>query len=359
MTPTVDVDRLIAPVPGDDPAGKPVSFVLRQKLDAARKSINPAEYAANDPLRPTEAKPADWPGIIDTCVTVLAEESKDLMIAARLTEALTKAHGFAGLRDGTTVLRRLVAEAWDRLTPPIEDGDLDVRAGQFSWLDDPDRGARFPASVRSVPLVNGDDGLPISWLDWKTAQSTPANPDIEGDNPQAAFQAKFDKAVAGTDRAAVQDMVDALVAATAELDAAETILLDRMGDSAPGVGEWRKAMADALDMARRILEKKGPAPVSFEPSAEPAADAPAASANGTPTATAPRLLTREDAYRQMATAAALLQQLEPHSPIPYMVQRAVALGSLPFPELMKVMIRDPSVVSQLTRELGLPGDDGN
>jgi type VI secretion system protein ImpA len=365
--PAFDIDRLLAPIPGDDPAGRPVSFVQRQKLDAARKSVNPADYAADDPLRPAEPKPADWPLILDVTQAILTDEGKDLMTAARLTEAATKQYGFAGLRDGLTLLRRLVSECWDRLTPPIEDGDLDVRAAPFNWLDDPDRGARFPNAVRAIPLLGRDDD-PISWLDWKTAQTAaPPKQEDYGEpkpDPRVAFAEKFDKAVLAASRADCQAQVEDLAAAAGEITAAADALEKHMGDDAPGLGELRKAVSDCHELARQILEKKGPAPSEAPPAAEPepaAADAPAGAAaapaaNGTHRP-APRMLTRDDAYQQLASAAALLQQLEPHSPIPFMVQRAVALGRLPFPELMKVMIRDQSVLDQLTRELGLAAPD--
>ncbi len=75
----------------------------------------------------------------------LTETSKDLLVAARLTEGLTKEHGFGGLRDGLRLMRRLVTECWDRLNPAIEsEDDLEVRAAPFYWLDEADRGARFP-----------------------------------------------------------------------------------------------------------------------------------------------------------------------------------------------------------------------
>ena len=65
------------------------------------------------------------------------------------------------------------------------------------------------------------------------------------------------------------------------------------------------------------------------------------------------MTSRAEAYRQLARAAAVLQELEPHSPIPYLVQRAVQLGSLPFPDLIKALIREPNVLAELAREFGL------
>src|SRR5262249_3896712 len=158
---TLDIEPLLAPIPGDDPAGEPVAFDLREQLEEARKEINPDSYPEDDPMRP-EPKAADWPGIVRMTSEALTESSKDMMLAARLTEALVRLHGFAGFRDGLQLLRRLMDEAWDRLHPSIEDGDVEVRAKAFNWLDDPDRGARFPITLRSVPLIDLGNAN-ISW----------------------------------------------------------------------------------------------------------------------------------------------------------------------------------------------------
>src|SRR5262249_4833041 len=144
------------------------------EMEEARKEIDPADFDADDPLRPTEAKKADWKGIARLATKTLTESSKDLLVAARLTEALTKVHGFAGLADGLQLMRGLMDECWDRLHPSIEDGDLDVRAGPFNWLDEDGRGARFPYTLRTVPLFQGD-GAWYSLSDWKNIQEKKGN----------------------------------------------------------------------------------------------------------------------------------------------------------------------------------------
>ena len=67
----------------------------------------------------------------------------------------------------------------------------------------------------------------------------------------------------------------------------------------------------------------------------------------------PRLSTREDIYHALAEAADALERLEPHSPVPFLVRRAVELGALPFPLLMAALIRDSGVLSEMNRELGI------
>jgi len=40
----IDVEALLAPIPGDDPAGKAVPFATREIFDKARKEINPDAF---------------------------------------------------------------------------------------------------------------------------------------------------------------------------------------------------------------------------------------------------------------------------------------------------------------------------
>jgi len=65
--------------------------------------------------------------------------------------------------------------------------------------------------------------------------------------------------------------------------------------------------------------------------------------------------TRAELYRDLETTADLLEKLEPRSPVPYLVRRAVALGNLPFPELFRALVQDPVTLAQISREFALPG----
>src|SRR4051812_5667447 len=111
----VNVEELLAPIPGDNPAGQSLPFAVRQQLEEARKEVNPDDFDASDPTRPTEARYADWKSIERLAGETLAATSKDLLVAARLTEALAKQYGFGGLADGFNLLHRLLEECWDRI----------------------------------------------------------------------------------------------------------------------------------------------------------------------------------------------------------------------------------------------------
>jgi type VI secretion system protein ImpA len=346
--PLLDFDTLLAPIDGANPAGETCKFRasgVAPKLDEARKEVNPNHFARDDPRRPEQPQLADWPGIEELARDTLVRSRKDLMVAARLTEALVKRHGFHGLRDGLRLMRRLTQECWDWVHPVIEDGDLEMRATPFNWLDDELLGAKFPYTLRTVPLTKaGDEQAPqwYGWQHWKDAQ--------EARGPVTAEA--FDQAVVATPHAYCQQSVEDLAASAEELSELAKVLSEKMGDGAPALSQMRKAVLECQELAQHLLRRKGPPPASAAPAAAPAADA-GASAPPVAAPAARRPLTREDVLNRLADASALLLDMEPQSPIAYMIQRAVRLARLPLPDLMRVLIRDAGVLGQLDRDLDL------
>lgn len=362
--PLLDLDHLLAPFPGDEPAGRPVSFDQRRQFEEGRKEVEVTPYRPEEDS-PRVVNPPDWAGVVRMAVDVLGDSSKDLMTSARLTEALTMTEGFAGLRDGLCLLRRLMDECWDRMHPDIEDGDLEVRASPFNWLDDLDRGALFPRKMLMVPLVRRnpnisgfaeDDPLGVSWQQWKDCQ--------EG-KKDAPSREVVEKIIGLAKRDDCQTLVDDLKAARDEHARLATLLGNRLGADAPSMLHVGQSLAQCQQLAELILQRKGPAPVAATAGPAPAPEVNGGASAAAPVAAAgplmvagPRPVTRDEIYRQLADAADLLQKLEPHSPIPYLIQRAVELGALPFPQLVKTLIRDPSVLTELNRELGIREGEG-
>ncbi|MGL5098388.1 MAG: type VI secretion system ImpA family N-terminal domain-containing protein, partial [Planctomycetia bacterium] len=137
VEPFINVAELLAPIPGSSPSGVRMPRDLDDELKELRTSPDP------------EQEP-NWAKLKERCRDVLTNTSKSVLPAIRLTEALTKSHGFAGARDGFLLLTGLFNDCFDRLNPPIDgDESKDDYAFQLqSMLDDPDRGLRFPSTLR-------------------------------------------------------------------------------------------------------------------------------------------------------------------------------------------------------------------
>ncbi|HJZ94655.1 MAG TPA: type VI secretion system ImpA family N-terminal domain-containing protein [Gemmataceae bacterium] len=328
--PVFDVERLLAPIPGDNPAGSAPPFDLVRQLDDARKE--------GDPFGPP--RKMDWPGIVQLATDALQTTSKDILVAARLLEASTQVKGFAGLRDSLALMNRLFADCWDRIRPIPEEGEgFDVRGGPLLWLNDAARGAKFPSTIMSVPLIDVR-GENFNHLDWRGGR-----------------RAEFEAALPGAKEEAVRNLNDDLAAARAELGKLSKTVDERMPELGinllSGTGTIGTAMADVAETVADLMRIRGfdePAAVDGGTDGQPDAGSPAGAGSA-----ASRSLgsTRADLYRQLDSIADALQKLEPHSPIPLLIKRAVKLGALPFPQLMRAMIQDSGALDSLDRLLGI------
>ena len=341
--PILDFDALAAPIPGENPAGASVPFAVTEQLEEMRKEIDPDSFSKDDPTRP-EAKKADWRGTIALTQETLRSTSKDLLITARLTEALVKTHGFAGLRDGLHLFRLLAEQGWDRLLPAIEEeDDLEIRAARFNWLDDKDRGARFPGTLRMVPLMD-PDGQQLGWQHWKDSQG----------GKSKITAADIERAIQVTSLEKCQLIVEDMEESWKELSGLAQVLSQKMAtpsrNYAPGLVGIREAIGDCRTLAQQIFQKKGG---GKKPAAPQAGAAEPEGEESSGTSAQPRMETRAEIYARVAEAAAKLQQIEPHSPIPYLLNRAVDLGTMPFPDLMKSLILNADVLKLMNRELGI------
>src|SRR5208283_4770802 len=127
-------EDLLNPIAGENPSGADLRYdsqlLLFDKIKEARRQ------EADLPLGDwqTERKVADFALVSKLAQENLATRSKDIQLAAWLTEALLHQEGFSGLHQGLQICRGLVANFWDTLYPPIEEGDLELRSASFDWM---------------------------------------------------------------------------------------------------------------------------------------------------------------------------------------------------------------------------------
>lgn len=343
--PVLELDALVAPIPGPKPAGEPHTDALRRELDDNRR-----EPIKGD--KTTEHWKADWPKVLRLTTTALTTTGKDVFLAVRLVEAATKLHGAPGLRDGLRLLQRLFEECWDRIYPVPSDGDTtDIRESHIVWLNDGEKGGKFPKTVLGIPLLQAQAGG-YSLLDSQNKE----------------LKSAFNEAVVGAkepDLEKLRTTYNDLIAARKALVDLTAVLTKRRidKDEAPSYTPSEATNNLGFAIERCIEGAAGIAQMrSFEleppaPGATPAAAAnkpAAAAAAAKPAAPAD---TREGLYRQIEQIAAALQRMEPHSPIPFLLERCVKLGKLPFPQLMRAMVREKNTIDELDRMLGIEEKD--
>ena len=166
---------LLAPLAGETSCGEDLSFSPDfDRIQEARREDDPTvDYGEWQ----TALKQADWQEVISCCTELLRMRSKDLRVAAWLTEGLVKTRGIAGLGEGAALVAGLLTRFGEHVHPQADSGDQEQRIGTITWFV-----TRMTQLVRQIPLTQAKEGR-FSLSDHDTARQ--AQMQIQR-NPDAA-----------------------------------------------------------------------------------------------------------------------------------------------------------------------------
>lgn len=332
----LDLDALLSPISDSQPAGEDLSFSLEyDTIQEARRADDPSleqgEWV-------TELKSADWPGVAKQSTRLLRERSKDLRLAVWWTEAQTHNHGIAGLAAGYRLVAGLCDGFWDEVHPQVEDGDLEQRIGNLSWLI-----SHSGDWLRKLPLTQAPHGR-FGLADFEAARSRAG----EGDAPALET---LEAARRDTPREFYLQLNESLPDCREALAALERVVDARLGQDGPSFTALRDQLAHLADTVQRFAREAG---VLVDSAIVPAADEPA----GTPAPPgAPRpaatgeINTRRDAIIQLRRVADFFRRTEPHSPVAYLADKAAHWGEMPLHIWLRRVIKDDATLSQLEEML--------
>lgn len=358
----IDVDAILQPIAGGNPAGKDVrdskDFDLLKEARRQEEVLSQGDWQR-------DAKVADWSKTIQIATKILTEQSKDLQVATWLVEALLKRHGFAGLRDGLKILRGLHANFWDSLYPAMEDGDLEYRSGKLDALN-----KLLPFALNDTPLVRASDGTSYSYVHWKESQDlenlrrgAASNSEKRRQLDEALQEGKlegekFDKAVAGTPLTHCSALLEQLSNCWDAYEQLDQILDQKYGEAAPSLRAVKDAVGECRSLMNSLVKKKGGVGLDAMEKLEETAGGQQVEAAGV-AATGPAFSggieprDRSEALRRLAAVAEFFRKTEPHSPISYLVQRAARWGEMPLDEWLREVIKDDSVLGGVRETLGI------
>lgn len=361
--PILDVERLLAPIPGDSPAGRdlrgddsPTSpyYAIKDARNAARTVERQAL------LDPTVEATPDWSPVLKLAPDLLATKSKDLEIVAWFVEALVRKHGFAGLRDGFRLARELCTRYWDSLHPMPDEEGVATRVAPLTGLNGDDAEGTLVAPIRAVPLTDPSGAARIGVWEYEKAVELEklADPDERQRRLDAGAitMREVEAAVKSSGAAFYRSLAADLAAAREELAALGAVLDEKCGASAPPSSNLRAAFEKVEDTLRFVAKDYLAAPA-----AEGAGSA-AAAAGGTAGATAggggpggPRgpLASREDAFRQLESVAEFFRRTEPHSPLSYSLEQAIRWGRMSLPDLLAEVVPDEAARYMMFRLTGI------
>ena len=333
-------DELLDPISGESPGG------IALRYDPVYDKIKEARREGEDAWG-GEPKKADWNLVVKLAKEALAKRSKDLQIAAWLTEALVRRQGYAGMRDGFALLDAMLDRYWDTLYPEIEDGDLELRAAPLQWV-----GLKLDLAVRMVPVNAAGHDL----LRYESSRMIPTEGDAAGDDNKREqrelaisegkvlpeeFDRSFDSTPADFYRKLYADLHSA-VDAVAALDARSR---ERFGENdAPSYSGVQNALESARMTIRQLLLKKDPHALDEASSDDTSADGmqdgdvgvaiptgaavPSTTSFGVASRAIAEPSSRDDAAALVERAARYLRKTEPLNPASYLMLRGFRWGEL-------------------------------
>lgn len=337
----ISFETLLTPIAPEQPTGKSV------RGNGVYSAIKEARRE-DDPSLPLgswahELKRADWNKVSDIAVHAIASKSKDLQLAAWLLEAQLNITGFDGIASCVLLMESLCQTYWQELHPQMEDGDADYRANILAWANE-----KLLPTLRLIPITACGRGHEFHWGDWEQAKRNEQLKHAGGNRGEMKLEGvtatEFASALAATPTEAHSSLYRKLADALESIDGFSTTLDQLWGDQAPSMN----ALAGLLEQIQALIASElykrgvrisamGKAPRPEGESGEQP-DGPGNDGgdddmgSGGGDGRGP-IRNRADAYARLAEAADYLMHIEPHSPAPYLVHRAVEWGNLNTAEL--------------------------
>ncbi|MEO8050708.1 MAG: type VI secretion system protein TssA [Acidobacteriota bacterium] len=334
-------DDLLNPIPGDSPSGTNLRYApIFDKIKEARRQDDDAPQGEWQ----RERKIADYKQVVKLAGDALASQSKDLQLAAWLTEAFLHQEGFSGLRQGLELLRGLVENFWDTLYPEIEDGDLELRSAPLEWA-----GTRLDDPTRKAPLTRGG----FSYYKFKESRTVGSEEDAAQSEQkrEAREQAiadgkvtfeEFEKDSAATPTAQYEGWVAALDGSLESIDTLRALCDEKFGNYAPSFTPLKTALEEVRNVANQILQKRldqeGRRPEPEEVEDEPEAADDSWSDSGAASAAAPARKKKavaglepqdlDEVTPRLAAVARFLRQQDASGPAPYLLLRGYRWGEM-------------------------------
>lgn len=360
--PVINLETLLSPVSEDKPAGEYLRYSgIYDEISEARradKDVSQGEWQ-------TEIKVADFRKVISLGIPVLEKDTKDLQIAAWLSEALVMEHGFVGLRDSLRLMTGFQENFWETLHPEVDEGDMEGRANAVAWME-----LQTSLAIRKAPIT-GYAGYSLN--DWEDSKRFDIPDNIESFD--SAEQQKYNELrtqaekenrvtankwraeIAQTRRIFCEELtflIDECWTAYNEINRVIEEKFDR--NQAPGLNNLKKSLDDVQTQVKKILgDKRAEEPDAEDEAAEGEAaegeDGTVVRVAGVATATG-AIQNRQDALKRLGDVAEFFRKTEPHSPISYLIQRAVKWGNMPLETWLQDVIKDETVIFQIRQTLG-------
>lgn len=361
MTMTIlNFSNLLTPISVNNQCGKDIRLdttatVYYQIKDARTVARNIERQALQGVAH---EKKANWSVVQEQAISILNQQSKDLEIAVWLTEALLREYSFAGLKEGFQLIKSLIENFRDDLFPlPDEDG-IFTRLASLISLNGEENIGTLIVPIAITPLTQGNTVGPFALWQYQQAMELLkiSDPDkrIQRIANGAITLDDFMKATAETSTTFIETTLQDLKSCISEYKAINCLLEEKYEYHAPPCSRIiaeLNACIDCLESTTKNIFKNNNPSLELKADNNFTTSASNNFKNNSSLSNNHAEFNRHNALTALVDIANFFRRSEPHSPIPYMLERIVQWGEMSLPQLLKILIIDEQArghVSNLT-----------
>lgn len=336
---TQPIDSLLCPINDSSPAGVDLrentsSDSPYYQVKDARAQARNIERKQLQGIETTDPRP-HWHTVMQTGQVILSKHSKDLEVACWLVEAWVRNDGLRGLLTGLSLISGLIETHWQHLYPRPDEEGLTTRLASLAGLIGHEREGCLMSAIRNIAITDQDHAL------WEYQQA------LSDDNPDHhAIKLHIQQAALKSGPAFYHQAQQWINESLQQVQCLDALLIQHCPAHVPTLSHLTQVLADFQQHIRYLLRD-----VSFdahthtevvpnEAHTEATETIPPHNTANAAISIATELQNRQQALSQLKQIADFFRSTEPHSPIPYLLARAIHWGNLPLPALLKELITD-------------------
>lgn len=364
----LDIEALSLPISDENPSG------TDPREDSSATSLYRQIKDARNTARTTERKAIFdddggksalilWRPVLETGIEIITSQAKDLEVMAWILEALIRLHGIQGLAEGFTVLNNLIQSQFDTMYPlPDEDG-METKIGALTGLNGEGGEGTLLAPIRNVEITKGGSKEPFAF--WQYLQALEADK-IADDEQKESKIASLGFSLGDVQGCIRDSSADFYVNIKTQFEicisafkAYNGVLSDKCSYDAPPNSNIRQLLEDMLGSikhlaADKLIDDTVHEENSEDTTSESATSAPEGSGGRSGVATqSGAIKSRQDALKRLQDISDFFKKTEPHSPIPYSIEKIVRWGNMSLNELMTELIKDSDARERFSLITGL------
>lgn len=336
-------EELLAPIDTANPSGAMIRY------EDVYREIQTLRMGNSD------SATIDYKKIEESCTSVLKHTSKDLHIAVILTEAWANRYGITGLTDGLHLMVDMCEKFWASIHPNTPN-DPEARLSSFIWMNDKlsDVMLKTPITASKIPgiptynLANLIDArqLELTLQKAGTRKHTILDQALAEKRPTLET---ITKSMYSTPAVFYETLLNNIKLAVIAIERLEDFLDDKFQHEAISMKGFDTHLLQIEAYAEEVLDHKNTPPMSGDEE-----DIPESLDNTdiTPMVIDETIhLSADQLYVLLGKIAERLEEIDPRSPAPKLLKKAIEWGNMSTTELFNDLDRHGISISEVTKFL--------